>query len=202
VDVKKNIFLVCFLLAGIFFSGFLYAAIGEVEWYISNPAGMALERAMPLRALREKNALAVRESPPEELPVEIRKYYSAPWRVSCSVLYEDGKRVKTQWVFRDQMQTALFVAALSDDGSGFIEWYDDQGLLVEEQRLDADGSGYFISYSYRDNILLKVEGHIVEAVPKNLTRRKKPCLMTNLYPASLRLSTRKRKTGYRLSKAI
>jgi hypothetical protein len=166
VDVKKNIFLaVALFAAGVIFTGFLYAAAGEVEWYISNPAGMALERAMPLRALREKNALAVRDVPPEEVPSEIRKYYSAPWRISCSILYEDGKRVKTQWVFRDQMQTALFVAAISDNGSGFIEWYDDQGLLVEEQRLDSDGSGYFISYSYNDNILLKAEGHLVEAIP-------------------------------------
>jgi hypothetical protein len=104
--------------------------------------------------------------PPEELPAEIRKYYSAPWRISCSVLYEDGRRIKTQWVFRDQVQTALFVAAIDDNGSGFIEWYDDRGFLVEEQRLDSDGSGYFISYSYRDNILLKAEGHLVEAVPQ------------------------------------
>ena len=42
-------------------SAALYAAAGEVEWFISNQAGIALERAMPLRALREKNALAVRE---------------------------------------------------------------------------------------------------------------------------------------------
>jgi hypothetical protein len=166
VDVKKNFFLGSLIAAGIIFTGFLYAAAGEVEWYISNPAGMALERAMPLRALREKNALAVREASPEEVPSEIRKYYSAPWRISCSILYEDGKRVKTQWVFRDQTQTALFVAAISNNGSGFIEWYDDQGLLVEEQRLDADGSGYFILYSYSDNILLKAEGHLVEAVPQ------------------------------------
>ncbi|MDR2803780.1 MAG: hypothetical protein LBB22_05785, partial [Treponema sp.] len=141
----KNYILISFLFADIFFADSLFAAAGEVEWYISNPAGMALERAMPLRALREKNALAVREVKPEDVPGEIRKYYSEPWRISCSILYEDGKRVKTQWVFRDQMQVALFVAAISDNGAGFIEWYDDQGLLVEEQRLDADGSGYFIS---------------------------------------------------------
>jgi hypothetical protein len=142
----------------------LHAAVNDVEWYISNPAGMALERVMPLRALREKNALAVREVKPEDVPREIRKYYSEPWRITCSILYEDGKRIKTQWVFRDQMQIALFVAAISDNGSGFIEWYDDQGFLVEEQRLDADGSGYFISYSYKDHTLLKAVAHFVEAV--------------------------------------
>jgi hypothetical protein len=147
-------------------SAALYAAVGEVEWFISNPAGMALERAMPLRALREKNALAVREIGQEDLPYQIRKYYSAPWGITVSILYENGKRVKTQWVFRDQVQIALFVAAIDNNGSGFIEWYDDQGLLVEEQRLNADGSGYFISYSYTERTLLKAEARLVEALPQ------------------------------------
>jgi hypothetical protein len=143
----------------------LYGAAGDIEWYVSNPAGMTLERATRLRALREKNALAVREVRPEDVPREIRKYYSAPWSITCSILYEDGNRIKTQWVFRDQAQTALFAAAISDNGSGFIEWYDDHGYLVEEQRLDADGSGYFISYTYKDSVLLKADGRLVDAVP-------------------------------------
>jgi hypothetical protein len=161
VNIKKYIFLpLIFTLAST-----LYAAVNDVEWYISNPAGMALERTIQLRALREKNALAVREVSPENVPREIRKYYSPPWHITCNILYEDGKRVKTQWVFRDAAQTALFAAAISDDGSGFIEWYDDHGFLVEEQRLDADGAGYFISYSYKDGFLLKAEGHYVSALP-------------------------------------
>jgi hypothetical protein len=135
---------------------------------------MALERAMPLRAMREKNALAVHEVKPEDVPREIRKYYSEPWRITCSILYEEGKRIKTQWVFRDQMQIALFVAAISDNGSGFIEWYDDRGFLVEEQRLDADGSGYFISYSYKDYTLLKAEAHFVEAVAQEASGEETP----------------------------
>ncbi|MDR1257101.1 MAG: hypothetical protein LBJ86_05085, partial [Spirochaetaceae bacterium] len=116
-------------------------------------------------ALRGKNALEVREVRPEDVPREIRKYYSAPWRIACSILYEDGKRIKTQWVFRDQAQMALFAAAISDNGTGFIEWYDDHGYIVEEQRLNADGSGYFVSYTYKDSFLLKAEGRFVDAVP-------------------------------------
>ncbi|MDR2658925.1 MAG: hypothetical protein LBC27_02890 [Spirochaetaceae bacterium] len=170
MGVKKYIFLIQFL--GL--SAAIYAAVNDVEWYISNPAGMALERAMPLRALREKNALAVHEVRPEDVPREIRKYYSAPWRITCSILYEDGKRIKTQWVFRDQMQTALFVASISDNGAGFIEWYDDRGFIVEEQRLDADGSGYFISYSYTNDTLLKAEARIVEAVPQQADSEEPP----------------------------
>ncbi|MDR0383596.1 MAG: hypothetical protein LBH50_06375, partial [Spirochaetaceae bacterium] len=156
--VKKHIclvWLICLAAA-------LYGADGDVEWYISNSAGMALERANRFRALREKNALAVRYARPHDIPFEIRKYYSSPWRITCSVLYEDGKRVRTRWVFSDQEQAALFVAAIDDNGSGFIEWYDDRGLLVEEQRLDADGSGYFISYYYKDGMLLKAECRLVD----------------------------------------
>jgi hypothetical protein len=159
--VKKYLFL-----AGLVsLAAALYGAADDAEWYISNPAGMALERVTRLRALREKNALAVREVRPEDVPREIRKYYSAPWRITCSILYEDGKRIKTQWVYRDQAQMALFAAAISDNGSGFIEWYDDHGYLVEEQRLDADGSGYFIAYTYTDGVLLKADGRFVDAVP-------------------------------------
>lgn len=161
MSVKKYICLAHLIVL----SAALYAAAGEVEWFISNQAGIALERAMPLRALREKNALAVREIGQAELPYQIRKYYTAPWRISLSILYENGKRVKTQWVFRDQARIALFVAAVDNSGSGFIEWYDDQGFLVEEQRLNADGSGYFISYSYTNRILLKAEARLVEAAP-------------------------------------
>jgi hypothetical protein len=161
VGVKKYI---CFVqILGL--ASALYAAAGDAEWYISNPAGMALERTVQLRALREKNALAVREVAPEDLPHEIRKYYSKPWRITCSILYEDGKRIRTQWVFRDSSKAALFAAAISDNGSGFIEWYDDHGFLVEEQRLDADGSGYFVAYTYKDGYLLKAEGRAVSAVP-------------------------------------
>jgi hypothetical protein len=144
---------------------FCFAASDDIEWYISNGAGMMLEKAFQLRALRSKNALSMQAISESELPAELRKYYMSPWKIMRSVLFEDGKRVKSQWVFRDETDIALFVASIGDDGAGFIEWYNEQGYIIEEQRLDSDGAGYFVSYTYKDNVLLKAESHIVEAVP-------------------------------------
>ncbi|GMO26803.1 MAG: hypothetical protein Ta2F_02380 [Termitinemataceae bacterium] len=140
----------------------------ETQWYIANAAGMAIEKAFPLRALRSKNALAIKNIHPDELPAELKKYYLDPWNIVLSILYEDGKRLKTQWVFRDEAGLTLFVASISDNGSGFIEWYDDKGLIVEEQRLAEDGSGFFVSYTYKENTLIYAESHVVEAVKKEV----------------------------------
>ncbi|GMO55592.1 MAG: hypothetical protein Ta2G_14870 [Termitinemataceae bacterium] len=137
---------------------------GEAQWYISNAAGMTMEKSFPLRALRSKNAVAVKKITGDQLPKELRKYYLDPWQILLSILYENGKRVKTQWVFKDESDLSLFVASIGNDGAGFIEWYNDEGLIVEEQRLEGDGSGFFVSYSYKNGFLLKADAYIVAAV--------------------------------------
>jgi hypothetical protein len=133
----------------------------DALWYLSNGAGMLLEKTYKTRALRAEYSVSVQLVKPENAPRELRKYYSAPWQIECRILYENARRVRTQWVFQDAMKTSYLVAAISNDGSGFIEWYDDKGFIVEEQRLAADGSGYFIAYTYRDMYLLKAEAHSV-----------------------------------------
>ena len=127
----------------------------EAEWYVSNGSGMALEKTFKTRALHEKHALQVMFVGVYALPRELRRFHSAAWRIECRILYEEGKRVRTQWSFWDSGDIVYFVASISNDGAGFIEWYNDKGLIVEEQRLDADGSGYFISYTYKDSFLLQ-----------------------------------------------
>ncbi|MDR2468051.1 MAG: hypothetical protein LBD22_03730 [Spirochaetaceae bacterium] len=138
----------------------------DAQWYISNGSGMFLEKTFKARALRSEFAVSVQNVKPENAPAELRKYYTAPWTIECRVLYEKGSRIRTQWVFQDVSKTSFLVAAISNDGSGFIEWYDDKGFIVEEQRLAADGSGFFVTYTYRDMFLLKAEAHIVEPVKK------------------------------------
>ncbi|GHV20639.1 hypothetical protein FACS189494_04840 [Spirochaetia bacterium] len=149
-----------------FFSVNVFGATGDTRWFIANPAGMALEESFQIRALRAKNALQITDILPENIPQEIRKYYSEPWTITRSILYENGKRVKTQWVFSDEEGISLFVAVIGNDGSGFIEWYNEKGYIVEEQRLDADGSGFFISYEYKDSFLIRSLARHVEAVPQ------------------------------------
>ncbi|GMO47458.1 MAG: hypothetical protein Ta2B_29540 [Termitinemataceae bacterium] len=165
---SKRILFIFFIIVWIqnIFPPILLSDDDDTVWYVSNAAGMPMEKAFPLRALRSKNGLAVKNISEASLPSELRKYYLAPWKITQSILYEDGQRVKTQWVFRDEISVTLFVASISNDGSGFIEWYNDKGLIVEEQRLDEDGGGFFISYTYKDNTLLKAEAHLVSPIEK------------------------------------
>jgi hypothetical protein len=153
--------------------GAAFSAIpADAQWYISNGAGMLIEKTYKTRALRSKYAISLQNIKPEDTPAELRKYYTPPWRVECRVLYEDGLRLRTQWVFKDAANTSYLIAAISNDGSGFIEWYDDQGYVVEEQRLLVDGSGYFVAYTYKDGFLLRAVAHAVESkLPKD---EKKP----------------------------
>lgn len=154
------------------------------RWYISNGSGMLLEETYKTRAMREKYSVMAQTIRPENTPAELRKYYSAPWTIECRILYEDGNRLRTQWVFLDTGKSALLTAAISNDGSGFIEWYNDRGFVQEEQRLAADGSGYFVSYTYRDYFLLKAEAVAVAPV-KTIEKKevKKAEVKAELEPA-------------------
>jgi hypothetical protein len=71
-------------------------------WYLSNGAGMALERAWSrLAALRNPYCLFVEERPPRELPELLITSYQEPWIVELRTLYKDGEESRRQWIFRD-----------------------------------------------------------------------------------------------------
>jgi hypothetical protein len=161
--IKKRIPL-CILLT--FLNAALFAASAEGDWYISNGSGMLLEKTYKTRALRSSYAVSLQHIRPEDVPAQIGKFYSAPWKIERRILYEDAKRFRTQWVYRDADNNSLFLAVIGNDGSGFLEWYDDKGYVVEEQRLASDGSGFFVSYTYKDKYLLKAEAHTVESTIK------------------------------------
>jgi hypothetical protein len=138
----------------------------ESGWYLSNGSGMILEKTSQTRALRNAYAIQILNVKPENVPKEIVKYYSATWKIECRILYHEGRRTRTQWVYKDAGMSTLFIASIGEDGSGFLEWYDDKAYVVEEQRLAADGSGLFISYTYSGQYLLKAEAVVVAPVVK------------------------------------
>jgi hypothetical protein len=71
-------------------------------WYLSNGAGMALERAWSrLAALRNPYCLLVEERPPGELPELLISSYQEPWIVELRTLFKDGEESRRQWIFRD-----------------------------------------------------------------------------------------------------
>jgi hypothetical protein len=155
----------------VFFALFAFVIIGaaapaapsDIEWYTANGSGMLLEKVDRVRALRFAYAVSVQNLKPENAPKGLRRFYTTPWRIECRVLYEKARRVRTQWIFKDTGGTTYLIAVISNDGSGFIEWHDGNGYVVEEQRLAADGSGFFISYTYRETYLLKADVYLIEA---------------------------------------
>jgi hypothetical protein len=163
---KKNKKVISLLVIWTFACVMLFPAAAEGDWYISNATGMLLEKTYKTRALRSNYAVQLQNVRPENLPNEIRKYYAAPWKIECRILYENAERFRTQWVYKDAENSSLFLAVVNNDGGGFLEWYDDKGYVVEEQRLGADGGGFFVSYTYSDRFLLKAEAHIVESAIK------------------------------------
>jgi hypothetical protein len=163
----------------------ILAAAGAEDWYISNAAGMALEPAFSRSALREKYALSVDTVQASALPPQIRAYYTTTLLIERRILYENGEESRRQWLFKDGLgRTRLNAVILPPadtpageaagdlssgevseeaegrEPSGFIEIYNDDNLIVEEHRLNDDGSDEIINYTYNNRILIRSETRI------------------------------------------
>jgi hypothetical protein len=90
------------------------SALKKSEWYVSNAAGMALERAWSrAAALRQPYCLLIEEQD-GGLPDPIAPYYREPWIVERRVLYKNGEEFRAQWIFRDGEGVSRLVAVLND----------------------------------------------------------------------------------------
>jgi hypothetical protein len=127
------------------------------DWYISNAAGMTLERAFSRLALRNKYALSIENISYEDVPERLRAFYEPLYRPELRTLYEDGEVSRRQWVFMDEKEISRLVAAFGEDGSGFIEIYNPDNLIYGEYRIAADGSEYITRYVYNNTLLIRAE---------------------------------------------
>jgi hypothetical protein len=118
---------------------------------------MALEPAFSRVALRSKYALSVGGAAFQELPERLQKYYESSYRIELRILYEDGVISRRQWSFRDDTELARLAAVFADDGSGFIERYNPEKLIVESHQIHADGSDYITLYFYSRSFLIRAE---------------------------------------------
>ncbi|MDR2375046.1 MAG: hypothetical protein LBD96_01255 [Treponema sp.] len=147
-------------------------ASGKSEWYVSNAAGMALERAESrFAALRRPYCLLIEEQDTRGLPASLLPYYREPWIVERRIHYKDGEESRVQWIFRDGRGTSRMVAVFGvsaggteEDGdaadavdaesgagvpSGFIELYGANGLIELERQLFDTGEETLVEYYYR-----------------------------------------------------
>jgi hypothetical protein len=118
---------------------------------------MALEPAFSRLALRSGYALSVDRAIPEELPEALLPYYEENYIAELRTLYKEGEEYRRQWIFRDELRRDRLVAAFDDDGSGFIELYDEAGRLTGEHQIDGEGGVYRILLSYNQDLLVKTE---------------------------------------------
>ncbi|MDR3333508.1 MAG: hypothetical protein LBT13_01280 [Treponema sp.] len=151
------------------------------EWYFSNAAGMALEPALSqLVALRSKYCLEVGTASLAELPEPLGQYYTPSYRIELHILYEDGKELRRQWIFKDAKRTTRLVASLVADvpqdatetgepetPTGFIEIYDENNLITEEHQRYPDNTEQIIVYFYNNMVLIRMETRLKTPVSRS-----------------------------------
>lgn len=139
-------------------------------WYISNSAGMAISPAPSrIAALRSKNCLALAIVDVESLPSTLTPYYRSSLKIDFRMLFENGKPIREQWVFRDEKSNGLVVAVAVIQPSvapavAFVECYNENGFIEEERLFDDKETQ--IKYFYKGRILARTETHIWEKIEK------------------------------------
>jgi hypothetical protein len=139
-------------------------------WYRSNASGLAIEGLdSRLRALREDYSLSVAGALPEELPEILVPYYDSLYKIELRTLYEKGKELRRQWIFRSDegvsrlnasgSSALMGEAPLKSDEvlTGFIEVFNAERFITEERQINADGSELIFRYFYSGKTLTKAE---------------------------------------------
>ncbi|GHU69126.1 hypothetical protein FACS189450_01400 [Spirochaetia bacterium] len=164
-------------------------AAGAAEWYLSNAAGMQLEKqSSALAAARNKYSLSVEKVSFSELPEMLWEYHNGSWIIEVHTLFENGEETRRQWIFRDEKGTARLVAvfdppkeeteneaaAKNDEGPGdtaaeaapagqaplgFIELYDENSHIIAERQFFGSGDELVTNYSYNKNVLVRAENY-------------------------------------------
>lgn len=112
---------------------FILGAVHASEWYRSTPGGIALESIPSVLALRENYVLEVLDLAFEDLPVVLQSLAKDANRVAGERLYHEKKVVMNRYKLYDSQNRLLSASQFSDQGYSWIEKYDTQQRLREEQ---------------------------------------------------------------------
>jgi hypothetical protein len=165
---------VCFV-CSVFFAGI--APLCSQDWYSSNASGMALER-QPVKAaaFRSEYALSMEKKLEKDIPEILIPYYKTTFTIELRILYQRGKPLRNQWIFRDpalpeqsQGITRLNASLLPDGKKQpyaedplssmlpFIEVYSEESLLTEFHQITAASQRYVTLFGYKERLLLSAE---------------------------------------------
>lgn len=136
-----------------------------IRWFRSNNGGMAIEEVeSSVIAFRNEYALSIDFTGKNNLPEFLYPYYKDEYFIEVRILYQKGRQIRTQWIFRDIKGTTRVVGVfLQPDNAdeeqekqtdGFIEIYDEKSFLITEYRFFKNGIKNRVDYSFKDNLLV------------------------------------------------
>jgi hypothetical protein len=92
-----------------------------------------------------------------QLPERLLEYYDDTFLIELRTLYEDGEVSRRQWSFRDEAGKVRLVSVFTDDGSGFLEFFTPEELILESHQINGEGSDLYNLYKYNESVLVNVE---------------------------------------------
>jgi hypothetical protein len=145
-------------------------ALGAQEWYLSNPAGMALQKSSSKTvALHSPWALSVERAGRASLPPILRQFDKSWYTLEQRLLYERGALKRRQWIFRDGGVTRVNASLPADlaavgkaeggEVPAFVEVFSTGHSLTETHQFLSQGT-YITKYSYREGILVKADSFL------------------------------------------
>jgi hypothetical protein len=89
--------------------------VKPIRWFRSNKAGMALEEIQSrLAALRNEYALSINFAQRDELPEYLLSFFDENYFIEIRILYKNGEKTRTQWLFRDTEGTTRLDAVFQE----------------------------------------------------------------------------------------
>jgi hypothetical protein len=158
--MKTRVITIVLMLAGMFY------ADAQDKWFTSNASGMAMQNTYSVIALRGEYALSVENIPLSAVPNQIRGFYDPEWKVEKRTLYRNKEASRVQWLFLDQRDTIRLVGAFANNGSGFIELYNENGFLIDDRQLESDASYSQVLFTYKEGFLVSALGKSFDGKPE------------------------------------
>jgi hypothetical protein len=132
----------------------------------------------------------------------LQPYYTEKFRIEVRLLYKNGEETRQQWIFQDEKQTTRLVAVFTSDGTeaeqesivpdadpedtaeektapakkypvGFVELYNEDGLVSAEHLFSKNGEETVTDYTYSKQVLLKSEGQRILLNENGLREKQK-----------------------------
>jgi hypothetical protein len=133
----------------------LFAAAGlpAVDWYLSNPAGIAMRATVAAVAAAAEWAIGIERIAAADLPPALAVHSTAGGYAERRTLTAKGTVRSVAFAVFDRTGFEIARETAYADGRIDRDLYDQARRLAEEWRLEADGTGSLTRYAYEGSLL-------------------------------------------------